>query len=422
MRRYQDALAFSSVPVSPDMVQLNDAQVPTSKIQVAKTGSFSSKRYGKFSITEEHIDQMIQNHQSIVTKPPVDYHHLSMKAETPEQTLAAGWFTSLEKDGGTLWGNVEWTPKAAGHIRNKELQYVSPVILFDASTDTQEHVGAVLFSAALTNYPFLKGMSPVSLGDLQAQGILLADMSLDEKRVRLSAALDQLWKNSPSFVWLKDVFDDFVVYEKDGKLFRQDYTVDDQWNVSFNGDPKEVAVQYAVLSHQEGNNPMAEAPKITEQPEFVKLQSDLTDLTGKLTQLTADLTTERDENKKLRDQIKQRDATDEVEKLIRAGKAVPAQREKLVELCVKDPAFFASFKETLPEIVKLGKQHGTGANDEELGQNLNGKDPIALFDDEVDKVREKNPKLSISEAASVVAKEQPELYEARRGAFPQVAH
>jgi phage I-like protein len=401
------------------MLQLDEAKIPTSKIQVAKIGSFTSKRYGKFTITEQHVDEMMENLKSIVTEPPVDYHHLSMSASTPDQAIAAGWFKSLEKrEDKSLWGTVEWTPKAAKHIEDKELRYVSPVIVFEGATDTKQDVGAVLLGAALTNYPFLKGMAPVSLDDLISQGILMKDMSLDEKRARVSQALNELWKNSPSWVWLRDLFDDYLVYEKDGKMFRQDYSIGDNWNIRFTGDPEEVVQQYVTLSSLEGKKPMAEDKKIeTQNADIVKLQSDFTELSGKFTSLSTDLTAEKEENKKLRLQIARNEATAEVQALMRAGKVVPASKDKLVELCMKDPVFFKEYAGTLPVIVKLNAEHGTGEDDVDANAEINGKDPIKLFDDKVAAFAKENPKMSHSEVMSTVAVANPGLYAKRRAEF-----
>lgn len=399
---------------------------PMSTIQVAKVGSFKSKRYGKFNITEKHVDDMVANLGRIGSEPPVDYHHLSMLAANPDQTLAAGWFKSLEKrEDKSLWGTVEWTPKAAQHIKDGELKYVSPVIVWETDSETGEGLGTSLMSAALTNYPFLKGMQAVSLSDLQAQGILLADLSIDQKRSRISEALQSYHKDSTSYCWLRDVFDDYVVYELGSKLYKLSYTMDSKFGVSFSGTPEEVVPQYVSLSAH-GGTKMADDPKpnadvVKLQNDFATLQSQFTQMSTQHTALSEQLATERTENQKLRDQINTTAATTKVESLIRQGKLVPAQKETMVELALKDPIFFDKMSAGLQVVVKLNTTHGTNAGDEGAADfSTDGaEDAIKLFDDKVAEYKTAHPNVKTGDAILAVDKANPGLYEKRRLAYAQ---
>ena len=61
---------------------------------------------------------------------------------------------------------------------------------------------------------------------LQAAGLMANEMSHDNIRTSLSAALRKklnIADNGP-FLWIADVYNDFVIYEFDGKLFRIGYT------------------------------------------------------------------------------------------------------------------------------------------------------------------------------------------------------
>lgn len=412
-----EALVLSSVHI--DAAELS-ADKPTSTIQLSKTGDFKSKRYGKFSITAEHIDKMVENRARSANDPPVDYHHLSLSAVLPDQAIAAGWIKNIEKkDDDSLWGTVEWTPKAAQHIRDGEYKYISPVIVWDGKSEQGESQGATLMSAALTIYPFLQGMAPVALSELMAEGIVLADLSIDQRRARIAEALQS--KGG----WLRDVFDKFAVYEVGSKLFKQAYKINKKLEVSFDGDPEEVVPQYVPLTNPDngGIQPMAEETK--PNPDVVKLQSDfaalqtqLTDTVGKMTALTTQLEEEKATSKKLRDDITKTRAEASVSALIRLGKLVPAQKEKMIELAIKDPIFFDEFAATLPVVVKLSKVHGTNDGDEEaanFGDETN--DPIKLFDDKVAEWQEKNPNKPIGDAIKAVDKLNPGLYEQRRLAY-----
>jgi phage I-like protein len=415
-----EALVLGSIQI--DAAELT-ADKPTSTIQLSKVGDFKSKRYGKFSITAEHVDKMVENRTKSVNDPPVDYHHLSLSAVLPDQALAAGWIKNLEKrDDNSLWGSVEWTPKAAQHIRDGEFKYISPVILWDAKDEQGESMGATLMSAALTIYPFLQGMAPVALSELQAEGIVAADLSIDQKRGRIAEALRTKDGNS----WIRDIFDKFVVYELGSKLYKLGYKVNKKLEVSFDGEPEEVVPQYVPLTSPDGGiKPMAEEKKPEPNADVVKLQSDfaalqtqLTDTVGKMTALTTQLEEERTTSKKLRDDITKTRAEAGVSALIRQGKIVPAQKEKMVELAIKDPIFFEEFIKTLPVVVKLSKNHGTNEGDEEAAKfGDEGNDPIKLFDDKVAEWQEKNAGKTIGDAIKAVDKANPGLYEQRRLAY-----
>jgi phage I-like protein len=167
----------------PTALDLKDdaGAVPRSWIQLAKTGSFVSKRYGKFSITREDLGQMLHNFTHVTPKAPtllpVDWDHLSMDAaRVPENGAAAGWMKKLElRDGGdTLWAEVEWTPKAAGAIKNREYQFVSPSFAKDYTHKDGRKIGTTLLAAAITNHPFLQGMQALTLRTPAIAGVHLS--------------------------------------------------------------------------------------------------------------------------------------------------------------------------------------------------------------------------------------------------------
>jgi phage I-like protein len=347
------------VELTADMVQLvNDK--PTSTIQIAKTGTFKSKRYGKFNITEKHFDDVVRNRKRMPNEPPIDYNHLSF-GETliPDQGVAAGWIKDLEKrDDKTLWATVEWTPRAAKHIEDREFRYISPIFIWNDKDDQGNDLGTTIPSAALTNYPFLKGMAGVALSEF--------------------------------------------VTEKD------EDTMSEQNNADI------VKLQQNFVALQKNFEEMG--TKLTET------HAKLVETSGKVVTLTAELEVQKTENAKLVDQIKKNDAESKVAALIRQGKIVPKQKDTMVELAVKDPEFFVKLTADLPVVVKLNASHGTNDGDTEANEfdaNADG-DPIKLFDDKVAEWRKDNPKASPNEAVMAVDKANPGLYEKRRIAFARL--
>ena len=176
---------------------------PRSVIQVAKTGSFVSKRYGKFSITREDLAQMLHNFAHVTPKAPtllpVDWDHLSMEApRLPGDGAAAGWMKRLElRDGGdTLWAEVEWTPKGAEAIKNREYQFVSPSFVKDHTHKDGTKIGTTLLAAAITNHPFLEGMQALTLRTPAIAGVHLSValrdlVAVEDGKRSLSATIGQ---------------------------------------------------------------------------------------------------------------------------------------------------------------------------------------------------------------------------------------
>lgn len=168
----------------PTVVALSDttgAAAPRSWIQLARTGSFKSKRYGNFSIEKSDLRSMLTNFNTVTPKAPtllpVDWDHLSMQEpKLPGDGAAAGWMKRLElRDGGdTLWAEVEWTPKAAEAIKNREYQFVSPSFVKDHTHKDGKKIGTTLLAAAITNHPFLEGMQALTLSTPAIAGVHLS--------------------------------------------------------------------------------------------------------------------------------------------------------------------------------------------------------------------------------------------------------
>jgi phage I-like protein len=85
----------------------------------------------------------------------IDYEHQTLTgAEAP----AAGWIKELDPRQDGLWARVEWTPNAYDRIMNREYRYISPVIELDKARYFTR-----LLNVALTNYPAINELSPLTL-------------------------------------------------------------------------------------------------------------------------------------------------------------------------------------------------------------------------------------------------------------------
>lgn len=58
---------------------------------------------------------------------PIDYEHgQDLLAARGEAAPAAGWIVAVEDRNGAVWGQVEWTARAAQMIAAREYRFLSP--------------------------------------------------------------------------------------------------------------------------------------------------------------------------------------------------------------------------------------------------------------------------------------------------------
>ncbi len=161
-----------------------DAKEDVSEIQIFKSGEFYHLYYGGFVLTKEIFQSMIKNftERTYDVDLMIDYDH--------EVREAAAWIEELflSEDGEELWARVKWTPEGQRCVADKEYRYISGDFSFNyIDSEKGLEYGPLLFGAALTNRPFLKGMAPttelneltgglqMTLQELQAQNTKLAD-------------------------------------------------------------------------------------------------------------------------------------------------------------------------------------------------------------------------------------------------------
>ncbi len=92
----------------------------------------------------------------------IDYEHQTDYAPKNGQPApAAGWIKELAVRADGIWGRVEWTERAAAHIRAGEYRYISPVFTHDRTTREVRQI----VHAALTNDPAIDVLKAVARKD-----------------------------------------------------------------------------------------------------------------------------------------------------------------------------------------------------------------------------------------------------------------
>lgn len=148
-------------------------------IEILRTGKWNHPQYGKIEVSEHDLDQFIQNFKNNVRGVDLAVD----QAHKPDEG-AAGWFKELKKQGSSLLARVEWTPLGKWLVENGVFRYFSPEFSFkykDPEKGTEYR--NVLFGGALTNRPFIKGMSPVLMSEEIAEEITAQELALITDRL-----------------------------------------------------------------------------------------------------------------------------------------------------------------------------------------------------------------------------------------------
>lgn len=114
-------------------------------------------------VTEADLTQAVANFnrwKAMGQEIPVDYDHAFNEGR---EAPAAGWYDSLIKKGQSLWATVRWTSKARDEIASEQYRFFSPEFVKQFKSETGNEEGFTILAGALTNRPFLRGMTPVAL-------------------------------------------------------------------------------------------------------------------------------------------------------------------------------------------------------------------------------------------------------------------
>jgi len=181
MRQFYTSLMIPSSQVSEN----------SSWVQLLKPGSWEHSEYGPLKFTSARFDHFIKNFNDNVRK--ID---LAIDTEHEPEKGACGWIKKLENRGKEgLWALVDWTSKGWELVKDKIFRYLS-VEFDDSWTDPEsgKEFKDVLFGAALTNRPFIKGMAPVNLSELLKEPDTQNLLKFAEKIKKLSMETSQMKK------------------------------------------------------------------------------------------------------------------------------------------------------------------------------------------------------------------------------------
>lgn len=284
-------------------------------IAVIPKGHVESRK-GDFIVDDESFRMINKQFLGRRLDLVIDYEHQTLH---DVQAPAAGWITELINGDDAIMAKVNWTPKGAEYLKNKEYRYLSPVII----TRKNDKKVVALHSAALTNTPAIDGMFPLVGCSIDADSYEEERTMELEKLIRLLGLPEM-------------ATEDEVEAALRAAVRKQDGT-----ETVAN---KETVVANSTILTLLGLKADAKTEEVAAA--IVKLQNGDSTLAAQV--------------QELKEQLEGRAADEAVTAALKAGKITAAQKDWAHSYALKDPEGFAAFVDKAPETVIMGNLAGAG--------------------------------------------------------------
>lgn len=335
--------------------------VPT-EIKILPLGRVHSQK-GDFNVDEESFELIRKQFKDRKLDLVIDYEHQTL---SDVQAPAGGWIKELYKGEDAIIAKVEWTAKAAEYLKNKEYRYLSPVVL----VRKRDQKATAIHSVALTNTPAIDGMFAL-VNSLDIEDISEGGNIMDLKELAKALGLPETATEEE----IKKAVEDAAKAAEKLKEMEEKKPED---KTGEGGKPQEVAEVVAnstilsMLGLKEGAKTEDVAASI------MALKTGTPDTQAELLAL--------------KQRMQERDADEEVQKALKAGKITAAQTGWAKSYALKNMDGFKGFVEKAPVVVPPGK--------------LELKDaPAAPGSDEVDVAILKNMGVSMEDVKKYGGKE-----------------
>lgn len=335
--------------------------VPT-EIKILPLGRVHSQK-GDFNVDEESFELIRKQFKDRKLDLVIDYEHQTL---SDVQAPAGGWIKELYKGEDAIIAKVEWTAKATEYLKNKEYRYLSPVVL----VRKRDQKATAIHSVALTNTPAIDGMFAL-VNSLDIEDISEGGNIMDLKELAKALGLPETATEEE----IKKAVEDAAKAAERLKEMEEKKPEDKPGE---GGKPQEVAEVVAnstilsMLGLKEGAKTEDVAASI------MALKTGTPDTQAELLAL--------------KQRMQERDADEEVQKALKAGKITAAQSGWAKSYALKDMDGFKGFVEKAPVVVPPGK--------------LELKDaPAAPGSDEVDVAILKNMGVSMEDVKKYGGKE-----------------
>lgn len=294
--------------------------VPT-EIKILPLGRVHSQK-GDFTVDDESFELIKKQFKDRKLDLVIDYEHQTL---ADVQAPAGGWIKDLYKGEDAILAKVEWTPRAAEYLKNKEYKYLSPVVM----VRKRDQKATAIHSVALTNTPAIDGMFAL-MNSLDIEDFLEGGNTMDLKELANALGLPETATEEE----IKKAVEDAAKAAE--RL--QELEAKKPGECGTGGDGKEVVANSTILSLlglKEGVKTEEVAATI------MALKSGENDTKKELLALKA--------------RMQEKDADEEVQNALKSGKITAAQKEWAKEYALKDLEGFKGFVEKAPVVVPKGK-------------------------------------------------------------------
>lgn len=303
--------------------------VPT-EIKILPLGRVHSQK-GDFTVDDESFELIRKQFKDRKLDLVIDYEHQTL---ADVQAPAGGWIKDLCKGEDAIIARVEWTARAAEYLKNKEYRYLSPVVL----VRKRDQKATAIHSAALTNTPAIDGMFALvnSLG-LDAEDISEGGNIMDLKELAKALGLPETATEEEIRKAVEDA----------AKAADKLKELDGNHPGEGDGEPGEGEVK------PEGADMVANSTILS----MLGLKADARteDVAASIMALRAGRPDTQAELLALKQRMQERDADEEVQKALKAGKITAAQSGWARSYALKDMEGFKGFVEKAPVVVPPGK-------------------------------------------------------------------
>ena len=317
----------------------------------------------RFRVTVEDLAAAVRNFRKRKTGDLViDYDHSTLSAGDGEPKPAAGWLKRIDDQpdtDGVLWGEAEFTERAARMLDAREYKYISPVTDWGVKDKTTgEAQGATITSIALTNSPLFEGLPALPLAASDTAGWKFDRGDVVDVKETKTVKITRVILAAAAAGKVRLVADDNTETEFAVEGLR----VVSMADVKRGSDGR---YDFSTLPHGEG----------------VLVASDV---------------------------LAAREAQEAIDAAVKEGKILPPQRAAYERLAASDPAGFGQLVASMKPQVDL-KTKGTAAAE---GESADGAQAIALTAAVKATITASDGKLDYRQALAAVERDNPDLVRA----------
>lgn len=289
-----------------------------SEIKILPLGMVHSQK-GDFLVDDESAVLIRKQFKDRKLDLVIDYEHQTL---ADVQAPAGGWIKDIYKGEDAITAKVEWTSRAAEYLKNKEYRYLSPVVL----VRKKDKKATAIHSVALTNTPAIDGMFA-----------LVNSIDID---------IEHLAEGGRTTMDLKELAKALGIPET---------ATEDEIKKAV----EDAAKAAEILKAMEGKKPGGGAEVVANSTILsmlgLKEDAKTEDVAASIMALKVGTTDTQEEILALKQRMQERDADEEVQKALKAGKITAAQSEWAKSYALKDMEGFKGFVEKAPVVVPNGK-------------------------------------------------------------------